>query len=186
MKIQQISFTLVCLGLSCSTNAGQFDQLLGGTVAPTSQDSAVIASAQATSGINALEIIPLLTSALGIDKNQAEGGLGSLFNYAKGQLSSGQSTQLSSALPGLDSLVKTAPKVEALAKPQSGLGGLLSAAGQYNDSLKSLDQLNQQFEALGLKPEMISQFSQTAMQYLNSPLGQQAGQLLKQGLGALL
>ena len=79
-----------------------------------------------------------------------------------------------------------APTVEPKNEQQSGIGGLLSTAAQYNDSLKSIDQLNQQFQALGLEPEMIGQFANTAMQYLNSTQGQQAGALLKQGLSAFL
>ncbi len=183
MKIQQLSFALLCIALSFSANSGQFDQLLGSA---SSQASTATTSNQAATSLSALDMVPLLTSSLGIDKNQAEGGLGSLFGYAKEQLSSDKSSQLSSALPGLDSLVGMAPKAEVSGEKQSGIGGLLSTAAQYNDSLKSIDQLNQQFQALGLKPEMVSQFAETAMKYLNSPQGQQAGALLKQGLGALL
>jgi len=182
-KTLQLSFTLLCVALSFSANSGQFDQLLNSVSA---QASTTTTNSQAATSVSALDMIPLLTSSLGVDKNQAEGGLGSLFGYAKEQLSSAESSQLSSALPGLDSLVGMAPKVEATSEQQNGIGGLLSTAAQYNDSLKSIDQLNQQFQALGLKPEIISQFANTAMQYLNSPQGQQASALLKQGLSALL
>ncbi len=183
MKFQQLSIALLGTALSFSANSGQFDQLLDSA---SSQISTTATSSQAATSVSALDMIPLLTSSLGIDKNQAEGGLGSLFGYAKEQLSSDESSQLSSALPGLDSLVGMAPKIETTNEQQSGIGGLLSTAAQYNDSLKSIDQVNQQFQALGLKPEMISQFANTAMQYLNSPQGQQAGALLKQGLSTLL
>lgn len=182
-KIQQLSFALLCIALPFSANAGPFDQLLDSA---SSQAPTTTADSQTATTVSALDMIPLLTSSLGVNKNQAEGGLGSLFAYAKEQLSSDESSQLSSALPGLDSLVGMTPKIEATSEQQSGIGGLLSTAAQYNDSLKGIDQLNQQFQALGLKPEMIGQFANTAMQYLNSPQGQQAGALLKQGLGALL
>lgn len=182
-KTQQLSFALLCIAFSFNANSGQFDQLLDSV---SSQASTTATSSQADTSISALDMIPLLTSALGVNKNQAQGGLGSLLGYAKEQLSSAESSQLSSALPGLDSLVGMAPKVDATSQQQSGIGGLLSTAAQYNDSLKGIDQLNQQFQSLGLKPEMIGQFANTAMQYLNSPQGQQAGALLKQGLGALL
>ena len=180
-KIQQLSFALLCIVLPFSANSGQFDQALGSASA-----KAAAISSQAGTSISALDMIPMLTSSLGVNKNQAEGGLGSLFGYAKGQLSSDESSQLSSALPGLDSLIGMAPKAEASSKQQSGIGGLLNTAAQYNESLKGIDQLNQQFQALGLKPEMVGQFANTAMKYLNSTQGQQAGTLLKQGLSALL
>ena len=183
-KAQQLSFALLCIALPFTANSGQFDKLLDSV---SSQASTTTTDTQAAAtSLSALDMIPLLTSSLGVDKNQAEGGLGSLFTYAKEQLSSTESSQLSSALPGLDSLIGMAPKTEASDEKQSGIGGLLSTAAQYNDSLKGIDQLNQQFQALGLNPEMIGQFANTAMQYLNSPQGQQAGALLKQGLSALL
>ncbi|MDF1832593.1 MAG: DUF2780 domain-containing protein [Porticoccaceae bacterium] len=183
-KTQQLSLAMLCITLSFSAHSEKFDQLLESA---NSQASATTAAPQAAANnLNALDMIPLLTNSLSVDKNQAVGGLGSLFGYAKEQLSSTESSQLSSALPGLDSLVDMAPKVGATSEQQSGIGGLLSTAAQYNDSLKGINQLNQQFQALGLKPEMISQFANTAMQYLNSAQGQQAGALLKQGLSAFL
>ncbi len=182
-KIQQFSCALLCTALSFSAHAEQFEPLSDSASAQATTSTTLD---QAATGVSALDMIPLLTSSLGVNKNQAEGGLGSLLGYAKDQLSSTESSQLSSALPGLETLVGMAPTVEPKNEQQSGIGGLLSTAAQYNDSLKSIDQLNQQFQALGLEPEMIGQFANTAMQYLNSTQGQQAGALLKQGLSAFL
>ena len=67
-----------------------------------------------------------------------------------------------------------------------GLGGLLDKAVQYSASLKAVNDVKKQFEALGLKPEMISSFISSAQGYLDTEQGQQAKQLLTQGLGKLL
>jgi hypothetical protein len=67
-----------------------------------------------------------------------------------------------------------------------GLSGLLDKASQYSDSLKSINDIKKQFEALGLNPEMISSFVSSAQSYLDTPQGQDAKQVLTQGLGKLL
>ena len=72
------------------------------------------------------------------------------------------------------------------ASASAGLGGLLEKASQYSDSLKSINDVKKQFEALGLKPEMISGFISTAQSYLDTEQGQQAKQVLNDGLGKLL
>ena len=182
-KIQQFSAALLCTALLLSAHAEQFEPLPDSASAQTATSTT---HDQAATGVSALDMIPLLTSSLGVNKNQAEGGLGSLLGYAKDQLSSTESSQLSSALPGLETLVGMAPTLEPKKEQNSGIGGLLSTAAQYNDSLKGIDQLNRQFQALGLEPELIGQFANTAMQYLKSHQGQQARALLKQGLSTFL
>ena len=67
-----------------------------------------------------------------------------------------------------------------------GLGGLLDKASEYSDSLKAINAVTKQFEALGLKPEMISSFISSAQSYLNTEQGQAAKKLLTDGLGKLL
>ena len=67
-----------------------------------------------------------------------------------------------------------------------GLGGLLDKAAEYSDSLKSINDVKKQFEALGLKPEMISSFVSSAQGYLDSEEGQSAKKVLTDGLGKLL
>ena len=69
---------------------------------------------------------------------------------------------------------------------EDGIGGLLNKASEYSDSLKAINDVKNQFEALGLKPEMISNFITTAQSYLNTEQGQQAKKLLTEGLGKLL
>lgn len=134
---------------------------------------------------NISDMVKMVTDNLGVEKNQAEGGLGSIFNYAKENLDTDQFSQLSGALPGIGDLISAAPDVSKLTE-QGGLSGLMDKAAQYNDSLKAVNEVKKQFEALGLKPEMIMQFVQQAKAYLDTEQGQQAKALLTQGVGKLL
>jgi hypothetical protein len=100
-------------------------------------------------------------------------------------VSAEQFKQLSQSLPGVDSLVKQMPDVSKLASGE-GLSGLLDKAAQYSDSVKAINDVKKQFEALGLKPEMISDFISSAQSYLNTEQGQKAKQVLSDGVGKLL
>jgi len=133
----------------------------------------------------------MLTSALNVNTVQASGGMGSILNYVKNNVSTEQFTQLAKLLPGVDGLVSLMPDISKLSSsPSSGfssdIGGLLNKASEYSDSLKSINDLTKQFEALGLKPEMINSFISSAQRYLDTEQGQQAKQMLTDGLGKLL
>ena len=136
---------------------------------------------------SATGLVDMLTSSLDVNADQASGGMGAIFNYVKSNVSMEQFSQLASSVPGVEGLVGQMPDVSNLSSGSSeGLGGLLDKASEYSDSLKSINQVTKQFEALGLKPEMISSFITTAQTYLDTEQGQQAKQLLTSGLGKLL
>ena len=132
-------------------------------------------------------LVNMLTSSLNVDTEQASGGMGAIFNYVKNNVSAEQFSQLAKSLPGVDALVGQMPDVsKSSAKSSSGLGGLLDKASEYSDSLKSINNVKKQFEALGLKPEMITSFVSSAKTYLDSEQGQGAKKILTEGLGKLL
>lgn len=130
-------------------------------------------------------LVEILTSSLNVNTDQASGGMGAIFNYVKENVSTEQFSQLAKSLPGIDGLVNEMPDISKLSSSE-GLGGLLDKASEYSDSLKSINDLKKQFEALGLKPEMISSFVASAQGYLNTEEGQQAKQIFTDGLGKLL
>ncbi|NQZ86636.1 MAG: DUF2780 domain-containing protein [Colwellia sp.] len=130
-------------------------------------------------------LVELLTSSLNVDTDQASGGMGAIFNYVKNHVSVEQFSQLAKSLPGVDGLVSQMPDVSKLSSG-GGLGGLLDKAAQYSESLKSINDLKKQFEALGLKPEMISSFISSAHGYLDNEQSQSAKQVFADGLGKLL
>ncbi len=130
-------------------------------------------------------LVKQLTDSLGITESQAKGGLGSIFNYAKNNLSGGEFSQITSALPGLEGLLSSMPDISNLSSGE-GISGLLDKAANYSETAKAINDLNKQFEALGLTPEQIAGFVSSINQYLDTPQGQQAKQMLTNGLGQLL
>lgn len=130
-------------------------------------------------------LVEQLTNTLNVNTEQAAGGMGAIFNYVKNNVSTEQFGQLAKSLPGVDGLVSQMPDISELSSGK-GLSGLLDKASQYSDSLKSINDIKKQFEALGLNPEMISSFVSSAQSYLDTPQGQDAKRVLTQGLGKLL
>ncbi|WJG09472.1 DUF2780 domain-containing protein [Aliiglaciecola sp. LCG003] len=177
MKRIGVIFTVIALSFSAQSQAeGWFDSLKSmlGMGEEVKQKTP-----------NSNDMVAILAKNLGVNNQQAQGGLGSIFNYVKGNISADKFNQLSDSLPGVSDLINAAPDVSQL-KESGGLAGLMDKAAEYNDSLKAINNVKKQFEALGLKPEMIMQYVEQAKAYLDTEQGQQAKQLLMQGLGNLL
>ncbi|MFT6587167.1 MAG: hypothetical protein ACJAUY_000967 [Cognaticolwellia sp.] len=136
---------------------------------------------------NTAGLVDMLTSSLDVNADQAAGGMGSIFNYVKENVSAEQFSTLAKSIPGVEGLVGQMPDISQLNSGSSeGFGGLLDKASQYSDSLKSVNDIKKQFEALGLKPEMITSFISTAQSYLDTEQGQQAKQILTDGLSKFI
>ena len=60
------------------------------------------------------KLIPLLTQSLGVTESQATGGAGAIFDYVKQKVSAEDFATITKALPGVDSLLKFAPKTSDL------------------------------------------------------------------------
>jgi hypothetical protein len=188
--MKKIAILLTITTLSAPVYAeGWFDSLknlvgLGETTTATTETPEAESSvSQALPNIG--DMVGMVTNSLSVNKDQAEGGLGSIFNYAKENLSIDQFSQLGASLPGVGDLVKGMPDISKLSSGE-GLGGLLDKASSYSDSLKSINDVKKQFESLGLKPEMITQFVSAANTYLDTPEGAKAKELLAQGVSKLV
>jgi hypothetical protein len=125
-------------------------------------------------------LLESVTSNLGVTKEQAQGGIAALVNYAKQNVSEEQFAALSEHIPGLDSVMEYLPEIKAAS--EGGLGGLMDKAAQYSDKLGNLNDLNKQFESLGLNTGMIKDYASQAKAYLDTPEGQEAKKLLTDGL----
>jgi hypothetical protein len=120
------------------------------------------------------ELIGQLTQQLSITPKQAAGGAGALFGLAKSKLSADQFGQVANAVPGMDGLLKSAPKVKQSATSSTmnsitgalpgGLGGLTSLAGS--------------FKSLGLSPDMITKMAPMLEQFVTAKGGAGVGGLL--------
>ena len=126
-----------------------------------------------------------LLENLDVNQQQAEGGLGAIFNYAKSNMSSEKFSQIADTLPGLGDLLNAAPDVSNVAG-EGGLGGLLDKASEYNESVKAINDVKKQFEALGLDTDMIMKFVKQAQAYLDTEEGQKAKQYLTESVSKLL
>jgi hypothetical protein len=92
-------------------------------------------------------VVDSLTGQLGVTPQQATGGVGSMLNYAKGQLSPGDFSTVTSALPGAESYMK-------LASDYLGGGTISSASG-----------LGSAFSRMGMSPDMVGKFAPIVADY---------------------
>jgi len=134
-----------------------------------------------------LALVPMLTQSLGVTETQATGGIGSIFQAAKGLMPASDFGSLSKAVPNMSSLLSAAPVVNT---PKQGSGNLLSgalgAAAQMGANTQVGAQLLSQFQALGLSPDMISKFADVAMSYLQKGEMPQTADLLSTALSSVL
>ena len=122
------------------------------------------------------KLIGQLVDLLGVTQPQAEGGAGAVFKQAKNNMSAGDYSQLLSALPGIDSLIKAAPESGGLA------GKAASMFGSSSGSIQGLSALTDSFGKLGLSPDMAEKFVTVILDFTQSEAGQQTMTLLKNAL----
>ncbi|MEP2652398.1 MAG: DUF2780 domain-containing protein [Paraglaciecola sp.] len=139
-----------------------------------------------SSSLSVTDMVSSVSDSLGITESQATGSLGSLFDYAKDNVSAEQFSSLSDSLPSLDTIMAAVPAITGdNSESNSGLGGMLSKATEYSDTLNGLAMLQSQFESLGLDADMISKVLESAYAYLDTEQGQQVKAVLQQGLSSL-
>jgi hypothetical protein len=197
----------ILLSTSTMAHAGFFDFLFGkkeetpavaeapatqpATIAPATTPAPSSSTLETATGM-AMGLLPVLTNQLGVTDDQAQGGMGALFQVAKGALSSNEFSQLSQGIPGMETLLAAAPALGSKSAGGNALSGMLANAGGMAAGLGSMSKLTEQFEALGLSPDMIVQFATIAVEYFSNT-GEAAaeganstGDLLQKGLGVIL
>ncbi len=126
-----------------------------------------------------MDLIGTLTQKLGVTKDQASGGAGSIFNLAKEKLSATDFSTVSEKLPEIDGLMASAPKADGL---KGKLGGMSSMLGGGEKSAGGLASLAGSFSSLGLAPDMVGKFVPVALDYAKGTGGDQVMNLLKGAL----
>jgi hypothetical protein len=183
MKVSYLLIVVSALAFSPQSHAeGWLDSIKG--MFGMEAESAAESAAETAAMPNVTDMISSVSESVGIDESQAKGSLASVFNYAKENISAEQFSGLGSSLPGLESLMGAVPDISEMTS-EGGLAGLIDKAANYNNSLKAVNELKKQFEALGLKPEMIMQVVNSAKAYLDTAEGQKIKQQLMQGLSTL-
>jgi hypothetical protein len=130
------------------------------------------------------DLIQMLTSQLGVTGEQATGGAGAIFEYAKDNLDAEDFASIAKGVPGMDDMIAMAPEPEnssAMGEASSALSGAGGGLGGFDKSLGGLAGLASSFESLGLNADMVSQFAPIVSDYVGSVSGADAMSLL-QGL----
>lgn len=181
--------TLLALTLTGSAHAATSLQDLTGALEKQVQTSAQPAAADTmdyTSEISSL--LGQVTSNLNVSEEQAEGGLASVFNYVKNNVSADDFGSIASSIPGLEGLMSAVPATSDSSSQStaSALSGLMDKAAEYSSSVKSVNDIKKQFEALGLTPDMISQFASQISTWLDTEDKQETQSVFESSLSGLL
>jgi len=108
------------------------------------------------------ELIDMLTSTLGVNAGQAEGGAAVLFKAAKDKLGDGEFSRLLGGIPGLAELLKKVP-----APGGGGLGGLLGGlAGAVGGNAALISTIVNGFGKLGLGTDDARRFVPVVLDFL--------------------
>lgn len=180
--MKQIIALSLFLTFSASASAEQswWDSLLSAVGLGDTEQVAEASSEKASDDVSVDGLLDMITSNLGVTKEQAQGGMAALFNYAKENISAEQFATLSQQIPGLESLMRYLPALSG--SSEGGTGGLLDMAAGYSDKLGQLKDLKEQFDSLGLDPSMISEYAEQAQSYLDTPEGEKAKSILSDSI----
>ncbi len=106
-------------------------------------------------------LMGLLTGKLGVNTQQAQGGLGSMLTLAREKLSVADFTKLSNLIPGAANYMTLAKSLGAVSGPLKNLAGLNGSLGK-----------------LGMSKETVSKFVPTVSDYLGKAGGSSVQSML--------
>jgi hypothetical protein len=125
-------------------------------------------------------LVDLLSGQLGITKNQAEAGAGSIFQLAEKNLSVEDFASVAKVIPGIEQMMAAAPKEDV---SSGAFGGISSKLGSASDMLGGMAGLKSSFGKLGLSGDMVGEFVPIILDYVKKKGGERVMNLLK---GALM
>jgi len=124
-------------------------------------------------------LVGLLSNQLGVSKDQASGGAGSIFQLAKNNLSSEDFGSVANVVPGMDQLLAAAPQQK---KASGSLGNLSSMVGGSSNKIGGLASLAGAFGQLGMSGDMVGKFTPIILEYVKNMGGDMPMSLLKGAL----
>ena len=125
-------------------------------------------------GTAMMELLQQLTQNLGVNEEQAKGGAGLLFKLVKDKLEGNDFAKVSEALPGIDSLMKSAPGGDGLGAAIGSLTSVLGGGGK----LAGLANLAGGFSKLNMDSGMIGKFLPIILSFAQSKGGDLVKNLL--------
>ncbi len=129
-----------------------------------------------------MELVQELTQQLGINQQQASGGLGLLLGMAKSKLGSNFG-QVAQHVPNADQLIQSAPPASSPGAKTGGggalgaIGGLLGSKG---GAMGGLGNLAGGFQQLGIAPNLIGKFVSVVLNFFQARGGAPTRGLLEQ------
>jgi len=119
------------------------------------------------------ELVGQLTKQLAIKPDQAIGGLGTIFGFAKTRLKPDDFLKIANVVPGMDGLLKAAPVLRPNANdPLSQMGAALPGKAGAIASMGGA------FKQLGMSPQMAMKFLPVMTQFLKLKGGANVAGLL--------
>lgn len=134
------------------------------------------------SAASQLGLINILMGQLGINQQQALGGVGTLFALAQQRMTAPNFSKLSSAVPGMNQYLGAAVPLQQGVGAAGALGSLGALAGGQGNSLLGLASLAGAFQSLGMNSSMIGQFVPVILQYVQTQGGDATMGLLQNAL----
>ena len=127
-----------------------------------------------------MDLITQLVNTLGITEKQAEGGVGSLFNNAKENLSTEDFKKAAEAVPGVDKYMAEAPSTDSGGSAGSLLKSSgLSSLGGSASKIGGMAGLADSFSKLGMNTETMTKFIPIVTDFMKSEAGSSVAGLLK-------
>jgi hypothetical protein len=127
------------------------------------------------------ELIGQLTKSLSITPTQAGGGAGALFGLAKSRLSPADFGKVAASVPGMDSLIQSAPAASGGAGIP-GVSGISGITGALPGKLGGLASVAGSFQKLGLSPGMAGKFVPVLTSFVKAKGGSSVSSLLSGAL----
>jgi hypothetical protein len=167
---QHMTIGTACLALIVAAGLARAQ-----TPSDTANQTATSTEAAATAAKDSPELVGQLSNELEATPEQAAGAAGALFSLAKSRLKPEEFSQIASAVPGMDSLLKAAPST---AGAVGTTGALADAAGAEG----GLAAATSAFSQLGLKPDMVSKAVPVLTDFVSKSGNVQAASLLTDAL----
>lgn len=123
-------------------------------------------------------LVDVLVNQLGVNLQQAMGGVGSVFALAQQRMRPEDFMQLASSVPDMDQYLAAVPHSAS----NFQLGAAANAIGENAIGFGNLGALSGSFQALGMNPEMAFQFVPVVIQYLQQQSELSAVSLLQNAL----
>jgi hypothetical protein len=161
-----ITIGTACLALVLTAGAA-----LAQAPSDAANQAATSTEAAATAAKDSPELVGQLSKELEATPEQAAGAAGALFNLAKSRLKPEEFSQISSAVPGMDSLLKAAPSAGGAVGTTGALAEAAGAAG-------CLAAATSAFSQLGLKPDTVSKAVTVVTDFVSKSGNAQAASLL--------